>query len=480
MIGTKLRNNVCRIECGEEQGTGFLISNNLVLTAYHVVDDNEDIKLSFSKEEMYGEIHSCVNDSCIKLDIAIIKLEKEVDFYEEIKFLDIPLNEGIGWRSRGYPQVKNGRAENFTINSFNYINGQHELLYDNNDIDLNFNKKLSTYSGYSGAPLIVQDCIVGMIRSELPQSGVAMELYGLSIKYFKDVLEQFGIGIETSQCNSLLPLTIENNFLNYLDKHFENCIENENQIKVFAPKLNGKCQDIESFVNELYESIHTFIGNRRDLELPQQQRMANDLRKKFKESFSIELLEQLVGYNLLESDLNAPKVFTSIEQDLSKSSIHLYDCNEEKIFVLSLPIVNRNVVEAVECLNDLINKNIDFNVDSSMVTENFLRHSFSDEQKEYIETLIIPSKTPEQYNIERAFGVFIGFDLSEIPEKNTMKRKDFEEAYDKKIFDMSSSIKEYIEDEILKKYTSFYYFIYLIPFDSTEDFIEISKRILNE
>ena len=306
MIRNKLRKNVCRIECGEEQGTGFLISNNLLLTAYHVVcehdDEDKEIKIYFpsKKETVYGEIHELINETWKSLDVSIIQLDENIDFYEEIKILDISIDEGMNWISRGFPQKKDKRAENFILESNNYINGQHEELYENNDIDLNFNSKLATYSGYSGAPLIVNECIVGMIRSELAQNGISRELYGLSIKYFKDLLEEVGITIETNQYNSFIPLTIENNILDYLDKHYESNLENDNNLKVFAPKLDDKDQDIYSFVNELYESMHTFIGNRRDLASSQPQRMADNLRKKFRENFSNNLLEELIGYNLLE------------------------------------------------------------------------------------------------------------------------------------------------------------------------------------
>lgn len=486
MIRRKLRKNVCRIECGEEHGTGFLISSDLILTAYHVVYENDDddkkIKVYFFEEQevVYGEIHELISEKWKNLDVAIIQLDKNIDFYEEIKILDISLEDGMNWTSKGFPSVKNGKSENFILEANNYINEQHYELHDNNDISLNFNSKLSTYSGYSGAPLIVNECIVGMIRSELSQMGISRELYGLSVKYFKDLLEEVGITVETMPRTSVLPLTIQNNILDFLDKYFDYDLENDNNLKVFAPKLDDKDQDINSFVNELYESIHTFIGNRRDLASSQSQRMADNLRKKFRENFSNNLLEELIGYNLLESDLKAPKIFTSIEQGDLKSSIHLYDVNNEKIFVLSLPIINKNIDDSISLLENLISENISFKINSSMITESFLRNSFNDEQKEYIEKLIIPSKNTDSVDIEKAFGVFLGFDISNLFDKKTLRNKEFKIKYNEMILDKSNEIKKYLEDEIIKKFSSVYYFIYLIPFDSTEDLISISERILSE
>ena len=115
-----------------------------------------------------------------------------------------------------------------------------------------------------------------------------------------------------------------------------------------------------------------------------------------------------------------------------------------------------------------------------MITESFLRNSFNDEQKEYIETLIIPSKNTDSIDIEKAFGIFIGFDISGLPNKNSIRNKEFKIKYEEMILDKSIEIKKYLEDEIIKKFSSVYYFIYLIPFDSTEDLLSISKRILSE
>jgi len=480
-IYEKLEINVCKVLGDDEHGTGFLISNELILTAFHVVDGCDDIKVTFDNtEELNVTLHELIDDKYKELDIAILKLEDSVDFYENIKIVDSNLIPKTNWISRGYPQIQDITGTNL-LKDGNIINQQLNNLFENKiDIQLDMEQFFDSYSGLSGAPLILEDKIVGLINSELLEKHISKQLNALSTKYFKDLLEELGISIETKQYSSTIPLTIENNILDYLDKHFESNLENDNNLKVYAPKLDDKGQDIENFVNELYESIHTFIGNRRDLSSSQPQRMGEDLRKKFKENFSNSLLEELIGYNLLESDLNAPKIFTSIDQGNLKSSIHLHDCNSEKIFVLSLPIINKCIDESIDILKDFIDQNIEFKMNSSMITEAFLRNSFNDEQKEYIETLIIPSKTPNSYDIEKAFGLFLGFDLSEIENKDKMKNSEFKKAYEKKILDMSDYIKEYIESSIIKAYSSVYFFVYLIPFDSTEVLITESERILSE
>lgn len=266
MIIDKLKKNVCRIEHGDEQGTGFLISPNLILTAYHVVEDNkvEEIKIFFSSREqpLCGKIHTIIDENWKSIDIAIIRLNENLDFFEEIKILDIPLIVGVNWISRGYPQIKKGTAENFAFNRYNHINDQHEQLHENNDIDLNFNAKLATYSGYSGAPLIVDDCIVGMIRSELSQFGIARELYGISTKYFKDLLEKVGISISSSHeehfksiSNSLddskkKEMSISRIFLIFTEDNITN-----NKYKVTGYIYDN--DEIESdFIEFTFENIH--------------------------------------------------------------------------------------------------------------------------------------------------------------------------------------------------------------------------------
>ncbi|MCG3651779.1 serine protease [Aliarcobacter butzleri] len=190
-IYEKLEINVCKILCDGDHGTGFLISNELILTAYHVVDGCDKIKVTFdNKKELDVTLHESIDYK----DIAILKLDKSVEFYEYIPIVDIKIQHNTKWISRGFPSFNINSGENILEHIDNVVNGQNSLL-NSNDIRLDFNQKLDTYQGFSGSPLIIDSSIVGIIKDEQLERGSAKELKALSIKYFKDLLEQLGINI---------------------------------------------------------------------------------------------------------------------------------------------------------------------------------------------------------------------------------------------------------------------------------------------
>lgn len=196
-IYDKLKANVCKVLCDDEHGTGFLISNELILTAFHVVDECEKIKVTFdNKEELEVVIHELIDDTYKELDIAILKLDKIVDFYKDIKIVDCDLIPNSKWISRGYPQVQDVTGTNL-IQSGNIINQQlKELFEDKIDLQLDIGQTFDSYKGLSGAPLVIGDMICGIINSELLERGISKQLNALSIKYFKKLLEELNISVK--------------------------------------------------------------------------------------------------------------------------------------------------------------------------------------------------------------------------------------------------------------------------------------------
>lgn len=59
MLDTEMKVATCKIECGEESGTGSLITSKIVLTAYHCVaeaiesDSEVSVTFNFSSPLQY-------------------------------------------------------------------------------------------------------------------------------------------------------------------------------------------------------------------------------------------------------------------------------------------------------------------------------------------------------------------------------------------------------------------------------------------
>jgi len=149
-IFDKLENNVCRIFLnGKGNGTGFLISNKFILTDYHVVTRDGDIQIKFHNNEKLYKVNLVEIDlKYQELDIALLELFEEVDFYKYIKIENRKLKRDEKWVTRGYTSSKSGRAEELR-NEKHVIHYHLEKLDDEGfDIELNFDtSKLSSYRG---------------------------------------------------------------------------------------------------------------------------------------------------------------------------------------------------------------------------------------------------------------------------------------------------------------------------------------------
>jgi len=232
-IFDKLEKNICRIFIDNKgNGTGFFISNRFIITNSHVVSKNADIKVKFYNDEnLYKVTLVKIDSKYQKLDIAFLKVQKEVSFYEYIKIDNRELKREEKWITRGYPSVKSGRAEEMR-NEKHVIHYHLEELDDEGfDIELNFDtSKWSSYRGLSGSPIVVNNCIVGIITNQQIEEK-SKELYGLSTKYFKELIDEI---IKEEQ--------------------------NKNEITETISLKNGKSFDIKLVKVELDDNKTIYVG----------------------------------------------------------------------------------------------------------------------------------------------------------------------------------------------------------------------------
>ena len=141
---TQLSNIVCRVESGSKSGTGFLINDEYVLTAFHVLDDLNIINLYFDsiegpKKATYIDDN---NDEYKKKDIALLRLTTKACCKEYLSFLNRKLSPNEQWTSRAYPKTKGTSGNNF-------IGDDHVIQQHHNDLK---NGKYDTHNASTYFP----------------------------------------------------------------------------------------------------------------------------------------------------------------------------------------------------------------------------------------------------------------------------------------------------------------------------------------
>jgi hypothetical protein len=240
---------VFKIECGNKKGTAFLISKNRALTAFHVVTEfegNEIICTDYSGKKVKAHLSDKVTESYKKLDIALLELESDIKLTGEYSFTDYSeIKSGTYWTSRGFPLAKEITGDNVLLGDSNIVNQQLKTLRNHKiDIELEHSKKLTTYAGYSGSPLVINGTIAGLINKELLENGESKELTALSIKHFKELLIGEGVEVKekkTSVCNPLLKILSNE----WFDRHIEKSVQDLGVR--YTPKVNVKIDVTKKF-----------------------------------------------------------------------------------------------------------------------------------------------------------------------------------------------------------------------------------------
>ncbi|MEZ9436596.1 AVAST type 1 anti-phage system protease Avs1b [Vibrio lentus] len=199
MLDTEMKVATCKIECGEESGTGSLITSKIVLTAYHCVaeaiESDSEVSVTFNFSSLPSVLKARVLGHDVKLDIALVELEPVCDI-SPIKLSDLLPLGGNRFYSYGWPASKltmGHRLEGAIVQTF-------ESLKLGSDIEISIDEpiSLSDYQGFSGAALVCNDVCVGVIRVSVEKTiGV------ISISRLRDFLNSFDIVIETNNKPSI-------------------------------------------------------------------------------------------------------------------------------------------------------------------------------------------------------------------------------------------------------------------------------------
>lgn len=369
-----IENIVFKVECGSKIGSAFIISSHKAITAFHVVSDYQDNDIfltGISSEKVKVTLSSTIDENYKKLDVALLILEEKIEINNNLNFViyeEIPA--GTKWTSRGYPESKSNMGDNLLEDDGNIVNQHLSLLRNNKiDIELEHKKKLSTYAGYSGAPILIDGDLIGFINQELLENNQSKELTGLTFKHLEKLFIDENINFSklkkysnnplkkilttewfinhtktsisnlghryTPEINVNLPISINLEALTRTDEFKKQNTNNFHNILSKIDKQNYSIKNEE----ELYQIIFDVLPNlRSQLELTKYDLLKNvpstelsgyiiEITNKIR--VKIELLQDIENNNkenqLLRTLNNLNELFLHLNEEVRSLSIDLFN-----------------------------------------------------------------------------------------------------------------------------------------------------------
>lgn len=194
--------SVCRLICGKDdndcdKGTAFLISPKRVLTATHnivryIEDNATNITLEFLNINNERDVrHAIPIQTSTVGPVIVLELDNPVD-KAYLTFSSYPIETDDEFETFGYPAVKWSTGQ-WTRNKISRIL-ENDVYnpYDWN-IDLDHQSKIEDFSGLSGAPLLVDGQLVGVLLTEALEKGKAISLGAVGLSKFSGLLEELEI-----------------------------------------------------------------------------------------------------------------------------------------------------------------------------------------------------------------------------------------------------------------------------------------------
>lgn len=192
---------VVQVECvnkfdnkEKELGSGFFIDKNIVVTASHVISKYYD---NPSQYEIYITPIKAEIDKDIKVIkvingeynnyVSVLQIEEEFNSINPMKFtLGYEIKRGDEYYSFGHPSGK--KTVGYTIED-KVSTTVNRCQSRKVDWDLQIiNQKLSSFEGFSGSPIIINNMLVGMVQIESTTNGEAISLGMSSIDIMKDYI----------------------------------------------------------------------------------------------------------------------------------------------------------------------------------------------------------------------------------------------------------------------------------------------------
>ena len=289
-----------------------------------------------------------------------------------------------------------------------------------------------------------------------------------------------------------------NHFLDSFRKIQEKDIDEKNKLNIFMININANEFDYRLLEENLRDPIISYAISRKVKEKYKDQ--AGTLVHKAKEKFIAYFqndgeLGELLLYCFLESHLKAAKILSKLEL---KTSNKKYVNGSDGVHYLKLPNGNYQLIfgeskmytdlyeaigeafKSIKEFKDEVNSKGDeksgITFEKGLISDN-LNKEFEEDDEKFLMDLIYP-KSSNEFDVDDAFGIFIGYQIDVTAEERKLSHSDFRELIKNKIINeidkMEKSIKTRIRNKQLEGHN---FYIYVVPFTEIEN---KRKEILGE
>lgn len=294
----------------------------------------------------------------------------------------------------------------------------------------------------------------------------------------------------------------EYNFLDSFDKLDELSIDEHGKYKLnlFMLKINANEFNIGYLVDNLVDPLIEFSLSRNIKE--EYKGKSGTLARKAREKFRDYLknkgeLGELLLYCFLESHLKAPKILSKLELKTSTShyvngsdGVHflkLENGNYQLIFGESKTIIGltdaiTDAFKSIYHFKNEINEDGDeksgIGYEKSLISDHLKKETFSVEEKEFLKKIIYPKKE-NNFEVDDAFGVFIGYEIEISDDDKMLPNNVFRDKIKKQVLDQVAGKIDHITKKI-KEYKLFGHnlYIYILPItDLDKNRTSITKNI---
>jgi len=242
----QLKLSIVKIIYKNQQGTGFFITDSIIMTAYHIMLDEEinDNEIQIILND--GTIQNCkVLNYDEENDLCLLKGHFESKIFLPLYNIPIRINEN--WESYGFPYQgdSDGLRIFGTVNEL-IDNEKHDFILNCTETDKN-----SNYEGLSGSPVVSYGKVIGIVLKQLDD-----KIGAISLSRIINFLHKEDISVKTGEPLNEIPKQFEDELKDLVSNYDvqnrldESIKENGNWILLEGNPGTGKTLNVASYIPE--------------------------------------------------------------------------------------------------------------------------------------------------------------------------------------------------------------------------------------